>query len=147
MKVPAGYKPATMVILILAISLPISAHPIHGLDFLHNVQDELALTDEQVTELEEIHWEARSEEIEKRAQLERVELEFQKLMDSDEFVETDIMRAFERVATARMELEKIAIKRRLHIKRILSADQEDELKRLIKERKPHPHRKPTHRMR
>lgn len=145
MKTPAGFIPAIMVILV--ISMPTSAHPLHGLDFLRENQEELALSETQIKEIEDIHWSARAEEIEKRAQLERAELEFQKIMERDEPVENEVMNAFERVAKARMELEKIAIKRRLDMKRILSDDQERELRRIMEDRRPQLRRKPRHRMR
>ena|GEM_PF-2618768 len=143
MKSPARFIPAIMVMFV--VSMPTSAHPLRGLDFLRENQDELSITDEQFDEIEEIHYSARSDEIEKRAQLERAELEFQKIMEYDNPAEHDVMKAFERVATARMELEKISILRRLNVKQVLSDEQERELQRLMRDRKPRMHHEPRQR--
>ena len=136
MKLRAGFIPA--ILAILAVCVPSWAQPIDGPELFRDLQDELALSDAQITEIEEIHWEARAEEIEKRAQLELAELEFQKIMAQDDPEDKDVMNAFERVGIARMELEKIHIRRRLEVNRILTKEQKFEMRRHMKERKPRP---------
>jgi Spy/CpxP family protein refolding chaperone len=110
------------------------SRPLHnGPEFFQLWQEELQLSDEQLDRINELHFETRLEEIEKRSLVERAELELAREMDATDPSEERVMDLFEDAHEARMELERIHLRNRLRMKSILSETQERALRRLLAE--------------
>lgn len=123
----------------MLLVLPAYAGPPRGPELFRNLQDELGLSEGQMQEIEELHYESRLQEIEKRADLARAELDLDKALAETNPNESQVFQKFERVCTTRAALERIHLEKRLGIRKILSEDQQDKLRRLLMERRP-PHR-------
>ncbi len=119
----------------MLIVLPAYAGPPRGPELFRNLQDELGLNEGQMEEIEELHYESRLQEIEKRADLARAELDLDKAMAETIPNESQALQAFERVCTTRAALERIHLEKRLAMRKILSPDQQDKLRRLLHERR------------
>jgi Spy/CpxP family protein refolding chaperone len=121
--------------------------PVDGPELFRLWQHELQLSDEQLAEIDELHFETRLEMVKKRASVETAELEFAREMDAYQPNEARVMELFETLHKARMELERLHVRNRLRMKSILSDTQQHQLKRLLMEHRservgPPPQRRP-----
>lgn len=106
---------------------------------LEEMREELGLSDEQIAKIGDIRYSARRDEITRRAELERVELELERELSKASPDESTALRLFDAAHTARGELERIHLRTRLRIRAILTPEQERELQKLA-QTKPRPSR-------
>lgn len=88
-----------------------------------NVADRLKLTDEQRQNMDQILLDHRKDLIDKRAAVEKAELDLEPLLSADQPSESRILSQIDEVAQARAELEKANARFLLAIRGKLSADQ------------------------
>ena len=102
-----------------------------------NVADRLKLTDEQRKNMDQILLDHRKDLIDKRAAVEKAELDLEPLLSADQPNESQILSQIDEVAQARAELEKANARFLLAIRGKLSADQWKGLKAWRAERGEH----------
>jgi Spy/CpxP family protein refolding chaperone len=90
--------------------------------------DRLKLSDDQRKTMDQILLDHRKDLIDKRATVEKAELELEPLLSADQPNESQILSQIDEVAQARAELEKANARFLLAIRGKLSADQGKELK-------------------
>ncbi|MCU0612842.1 MAG: Spy/CpxP family protein refolding chaperone [Candidatus Eisenbacteria bacterium] len=106
---------------------------------------ELELTGDQLAAIDEIQYRSRQEEISRRAELERAELEMDREMRKDAPSESAALGLFDAVHEARGKLERIHLRTRLKVRGVLTPVQRQKLEDLMRrEEKPHPPRPPKH---
>lgn len=88
----------------------------------------LNLTDQQVTQMEQIFQQSRVQLIDKRAAVEKAEVALQPLMEADRPDESQVLAQIDKVAQARADLEKTNARMLLGIRQVLNADQWKQLK-------------------
>lgn len=98
------------------------------------VADRLKLTDDQRTEMDQILLDHRKDLIDRRATVEKAELDLEPLVAADQPNESQILTQIDKVAQARAELEKANARFLLAIRAKLSPDQWKELKAWRSER-------------
>jgi len=90
--------------------------------------DKLKLTDDQRKAMDQILLDHRKDLIDKRATLERAELDLEPMMQDDQPSESQVLAQIDKVAQARAELEKANARFLLAIRARLSPDQWKQLK-------------------
>lgn len=93
-----------------------------------NVADRLKLSDDQRTAMDQILLDHRKDLIDKRATLEKAELDLSPMIAADQPNESQILEQIDKVTQARAELEKANARFLLAIRARLSPDQWKELK-------------------
>ncbi len=88
----------------------------------------LNLTDQQVTQMEQIFQQSRLKLIDQRATVEKAEATLEPLMSADRPDEAQVLAQIDKVAQARAELEKTNARMLLGIRQVLTADQWKQLK-------------------
>lgn len=104
------------------------------------VVDRLKLTDEQRKNMDQILLDHRKDLVDKRAAVEKAELDLEPLVSADQPNESQILSQIDEVAQARAELEKANARFLLAIRSKLSADQWKGLKAWRAERQQQHHR-------
>ena len=99
-----------------------------------NLVHDLAVSDAQVGQMEQIFQDHRLDLIDLRANLEKQEAILEPLIDSDNPDEAKVEAQFDKVAAARANLEKSNARMLLAIRRVLTVDQWKKLQARARER-------------
>ena len=92
---------------------------------------ELDLTKDQVKRIRDLHFKHREAMLELRTQLEKKEMEFEKLILADNFDEKAIMKVADEIAQLRAEKFRVGIRFRLDMFRVLTPEQREEAKEFL----------------
>lgn len=109
-------------------------HGMRGEGFLA-FADEIELTDEQQSQLEDLRVNFRKEGIDKRAELEKAQVDLQTLKRDDDAAESAVLRQIDVVSGLRADLQKMRYSHHQEMKAVLTAQQLDKLDNLRKERR------------
>ena len=96
--------------------------------------DELELTDAQKTQLETMATQFQIDRVDKRAALEKAEIQFRSLMMKGDASQKDVDAAIDNVAGLRADMQKMRYAHVLKAKGVLTAGQIDKLKEIRKNR-------------
>jgi len=126
---------AVAAILSVAFALPAGrkGRPGKGPD-LEKLADNLELSEDQIDRIREIRYDFEEDGIDRRAELEKAQLEMRKLMDEDDFDRGKIMAQAEKVTTLESEMKLAKIDGMLRALEVLTDKQREELGELRKER-------------
>lgn len=108
--------------------------------------DQLKLTEDQRKAMDQILLDHQKDLIDRRATVEKAELDLEPLMQDDQPNEAKVLAQIDKVAQARADLEKANARFLLAIRAKLSADQWKQLKTLRADRMRHPGRMGSRRM-
>lgn len=95
-----------------------------------HLRDELELTDQQIEQFEEMKYERRLASIDLRANLEKEQIEMERLMSADNLDRKKIMSQAEKVADLQKEMHLARIEGKLDMMEILTEEQREKMKDL-----------------
>ena len=124
---------AAICVVTLAALAPCGAQPPGPLE---RWRSELELTEDQITRIDEVQYASRVDEIARRADLERAELELDREMRKPAADESAVLRLFDAVHEARGQLERLHLRTRLKIRGILTPEQHQRLEDLQRREDP-----------
>lgn len=104
---------------------------IHGI-LAHG--DEINLTDQQRDQLEKMMVDFQTQQVDKKAELEKAQIKLKALM-RDETDQSAVNAAIDKVAALRADLQKMRYDHRQKVQGVLTQDQVDKLKQMRKSRK------------
>ncbi|MBN1424975.1 Spy/CpxP family protein refolding chaperone [Candidatus Fermentibacteria bacterium] len=121
-------RACSVALFIVAVATPLTASAQPRMEPpLEHWREELGLTDEQIVKIGDIQYASRVDEIGRRAELERAELELEREMRKAMPEESTALRLFDAAHKARGELERIHLRTRLRVRAILTPEQDREL--------------------
>ncbi|HEX2896663.1 MAG TPA: hypothetical protein VHP63_01255, partial [candidate division Zixibacteria bacterium] len=118
---------------------PSKKHAVQNNPFLFNSYDrilrnreELGLTEDQTEKLQQMTFEFRTAQVERRANVEKARIVVEHLKSSHSAPEMEVMEAIDNLAMARAELEKSRFHFRVQVRSVLTPKQLEKLEGMIK---------------
>lgn len=106
-----------------------------GMLMLLRNADEIGLTDDQKTKIEEMSTRFQTERIDKEAELEKARVALRALMMKDDAAQADVMGAIDRVTVLEGEMKKMRYSHYTAMRGLLTPEQQDKIKQLRTERR------------
>ena len=103
-----------------------------GIQMLLNMEEELALSAEQVTKLEKMKTDFAMEKIDRGAALKKAQVKLRDLMRDDKASETNVNMAIDEVSRLKADIQKMRYNHQKQVQAALSEDQLDKLKEMKK---------------
>ena len=105
-----------------------------GIGHLLMLGDKIDLTDQQRDRLKEMQVEFQMNRIDRKAELEKAQVQLRVLMHEDDAAEGDVFRAIDEMSRLKADMQKTRYKHRQQVKAVLTDDQVDKLEELRKAR-------------
>lgn len=105
----------------------------NGIQMILAHGDDISLTDQQRTKLENMVVEFQTSRVDKRAELEKAQISLRALMRDDNASEITVTAAMDKVTALKGEMKKMQYRHRKSVEGVLTAEQLDKLKEMRKE--------------
>ena len=97
---------------------------------MENVVEELAITPDQVQQLEDIDYKFQIEGVASDGQLKKARLEFDHLLSQDTYPEQDIGRLVDEITAGSSERIKLGLNRQIAVRKVLTPEQWSQIKQM-----------------
>lgn len=106
-----------------------------GIGHLLMVGGKIGLTDEQEDQLEQLQVDFKMEQIDRKAEMQKAQVQLRTLMRDDNAAERDVFRMIDDLSRMKADMQKMRYTHRLQIHSILTEEQIEKMKELRQERR------------
>lgn len=106
-----------------------------GLQMILRNAEEIDLTDEQQDQLFDMREAFQLKQIDQKAEIQKAQVKLRSLKRSEDASESEVLKAIDKVGALKTEMKKMSYKQRTAIREVLSQEQRDKLKSIMKERR------------